>query len=474
MSKIFRTILLKLYKPSNYKACVLEEAFTNYNRALEFLLHRASDEREYLRSVPSIEKHLQNTYGKQLNDYFVEPFKDSLIIDAALNISESLKHNLDFKEIERLHPIYFCRYSKARNYSLLYDKEKDKYFAKLYLMNVKDEKRKAPIKINEGHMLYIDKVKTPFIESLKKRSYLLFPLAFGKYQEAYLKEALNTPEIIKTARLIKSDKEYYLAINIVKTSEALIPVKTYLGVSRGIISPINLTVVEKNGDLVYKRPLSFPQLKPRENEIHEMANQIINIGSLYKCQIIVENLSLKGDNLKFKLKEKEEGPSIIESKDYNKLINILSYKVTSANLPPIIKVSSRDIFYKCPFCGINEKTNRFFNEFVVCTSCGNSMKSDEVGGINLARKLIYYAKTNIKIKVKKGPLGFSYTNKDLGLEYYPKDSSRILEDFQNQIRFLVNNFYDNIEAESKNSGFKKKFSLMKKIESNIDCFQFNK
>ena len=102
------------------------------------------------------------------------------------------------------------------------------------------------------------------------------------------------------------------------------------------------------------------------------------------------------------------------------------------------------------------------------------MKTDEVGGINLARKLIYYKKSSIKIKVEKRPEGFCYINKDLDLLYYPKDDANFMEDFQKHIKELTYNFHANMEAEAKKTGFKKKYSLIKKIESNIDCFQFNK
>lgn len=523
MNECIKTIVFKLYKPTSGKKAIIDQAMTNYSRAYQFLLNTAQVDIDLIKEKYAdsrgrfrgsyIKKWIDSDIDKELNKFQIEPFKDSIKIDfsAALagylnlkskdnavnypfayigkddfqkeynslldeyssnDISENLQHQLSklISRYDKVRPLFFCRYATNRNYSLLYDAKKDKYFAKIYLMNAKSDKLPAASNIENKELHYIDKTKTLFKEGRTKRCFLLFPLSFGRFQEKYLKEAIKNPDILKTARLYKRKEEYFLSINIVKAASEALSTENYMSISRGI-STINYSIVNKKGSELFSGDIKLRGNVIELNEMHVISNSLLKIAYENKCIILMERLTDKGDNLTWSDKSGKICRPLMNFAAYNQLYEIMNYKALELGLPKITRVSSINIFYTCPGCGNSSKANRFSKERIICVSCGMSMDINMVGSLNLARKLIKYNKDTVKIIVEHTEKGVKFSNEELGLEYYPTNPYDCIHEFMEVIDKIIKEFYNNIEVNRKQVDFKRRLSLIKKIEANKNIFE---
>lgn len=525
MSDVFvRTIVLKIYNPSKSKKEILDEAMLNYTKAYQYILDMAKNNIKFIREKCKdsrgkynsnfIVKWINEKLDKELNKFSIEPFKDSIKIDFSTMFVQYLNSNandlctfpvayleensfekaynnlvdeyfennknLDYFEekvdkllykTEKLRSIFFCRYSAKRNYSLLYDADNNRYYAKIYLMNNKNNKRKAGSISSSNTLKYIDKNSEIFKEKLSKKCYLVFPLCFGKWQEGYLKEALDKPEILKTARLVKRDKDYYLSINIVKDEVPQIQTINYMGISRSFSNAVNYAIVDANGECITTGFENIEGNSIADNKLHMIANSLVEMAYENRCQLIMEKLVDIGDGLKWQERDGKSYVPILDYASYNKLYSILKYKAQHRGLPGIIRVSAVNIFYTCPNCYRISRANRFSGKLLICTSCGKAADVEEAGSLNLSRKIMKYNKDSIKIKVENTGKGIKFINKELGFEFYPENPYDCLNEFMEYIDNTIKDFYENIEVESKNSGFKKKYSMIKKIEGNKNVFE---
>lgn len=532
MSEFVRTIVLKIYNPSKEKSDIIDEAILNYTKAYQYILDMTKQDIEAIKEECKdsrgkynsnyIVKWINKKIDKELNKFSIEPFKDSIKIDFSAMFTQYLSNdakndftkfpsvyideetleaeysklingydeenkilNEEYRKVsliedkinkllnkfEKHRAIFFCRYSTKRNYSLLYNSEKDKYYAKIYLMNIKNDKRKAGNVNNSSILRYIDKNNEIFKERASKRCYLIFPLSFGKWQEKYLKEALKNPEILKTARLVKRNNEYFLSINIVKDEVEEIKTVNYIGVSRSFSHAVNYSIVNEKGESITSGFKKIEGDNIADNKIHEIANSLVDIAYENKCQFIMERIVDIGDGLKWQDKDGKNYVPVLDYLSYNKLFNIIKYKAVHRGLPNVIRVSAVNIFYTCPYCNKISRANRFSGKLLICTFCGKTIDVELAGSLNLARKIVKYNKDSIKIKVENTREGLKFTNKELGFEFYPQNPYDCLNEFMEQIDITIKDFYDNIDMESKNIGFKKKYSMIKKIENNKNIFE---
>ena len=158
-----RTIHLKIHKPGKLKREIIQKAFENYNNAFNYLLKTAFDNIDDIESnykspkgtysTLSLSKWIDSRISNELNNFDVQPFKDSLKLDFGMTMAsyfaqKQTKPDMVFPNFkqdnvqvnEKLRPIYFCRYDTKRSFCLLYDPDSNKYFAKLFLMNIKNAK----------------------------------------------------------------------------------------------------------------------------------------------------------------------------------------------------------------------------------------------------------------------------------------------------------------------------------------------
>lgn len=375
-----RTIHLKLHKPSKLKREIIQKAFENYNNAFNYLLKTAFDNIDEIESnykspkgtysTLSLSKWIDSKRSKELNKFDVQPFKDSLKFDFGMTMASYFAQKQtnpdmvfpNFKQDntqgnEKLRPIYFCRYDTKRSFCLLYDPDDNKYFAKLFLMNVKNAKVRN-ISANKRELIYISKKPEP-AKSLKRETFIVVPLSFGKWQENMLRQAVEKPEILRTARLLCRNNEYFLSMSINLPEEQEVKTTTFMGVSRGIKNDINYTIVDEKGNSIIKGSLqNCRESKDRKQIICKMANAIADIALKNKSMVILQNLVGKGDKLSW-----SEGGTVHKPvygcKMYNDLVRVLEYKLPQKGLPIPAKVSSVDIFHTCCVCGSNTRKTGF-------------------------------------------------------------------------------------------------------------------
>jgi putative transposase len=455
-----RTIHLKLHKPGRLKREIIQKAFENYNNAFNYLLKKAHEDIDKIESdyksprgtysTLSLSKWVNSSISDELNRFDVQPFKDSLKLDFGMTMASYFAHkkinpdmvlsNLrmcDTQEQEKPRPVYFCRYDTKRSFCLLYDAESNRYFAKLFLMNTKNAKVRT-IPADKRQLTYMSKNPGP-ARSLKKETFIIVPLSFGKWQEDILKQAVDRPEMLRTAHLISRNNEYYLSLSINLPEEEEIKTITFMGVSRGMQKAINYTIVDTIGRTILQGGFeNCTDANDSKANICIMANKIVDLAVKNKSMVILQNLSGRGDRLSLV----EEGfvrKPVYGCKMYNNFARILEYKLPQKGLPVPAKVSSVDIFHRCCECGSNTRKNRFSGTVFLCTVCGYSCNLDELGSRNLAVKLIEYDKTVFKLKARRTENGMYLQNELIGLEMFVHNNENPYERLKTEIKVLLEN-----------------------------------
>lgn len=519
MREYFTSIKLKLYKPSIHKKSVIDEAMVNYTKAFYFLLQENKlklkdyEKLEGRYRASMISKLIIKHYSNVLKSYNIEPFIDSLALDVGaligsyLSLKQSTKASaypevfgseeafnvkydnllnslvnekgnwkgLDkklFNLIEKqnkLRSIYFCRYSEKRNYSLLYNPEANRYYVKLYLMNGKNVNRKKIAASKGKQFYYINKDRELFKDGKSKKCYIIVPLCFGNFQEKELVEALKHPEIIKTARLTKENDEYFLIINLKKSCPQDIIPESYMGISRGMYNVVNYSIVNLEGELITSDALGIENKHPRIDELHKFSKEVIKIALDNKSQIILEKLYF-GDGLTLVNKDGVINKPILNISNYNRFTDILKYKLEAYGLPKPIFVSSIDIFSSCPSCHNNSKENRFSDKLIICTSCGMVIDIEKTGSLNLSKKLIKYSKDKIIFKAVNVQNSVEFVNNDLEFTLRPENPFDCADELKAALDNLIESFHDNFSTEKQHVNFKKKISMIKKLEHSQNYF----
>jgi len=460
-----RTIHLKLHKPGSTKKNIMKAAFVNYNNAYNYLLDRAFADIENIEnnyksakgaySSLGLSKWIDRDMSAELNRFEVQPFKDSLKLDFGMTLASYFvqkKNNPDiafpaFRQgpvtgEDRLRPIYFCRYDTKRSFCLIHDAANGKFFAKLFLMNVKNGKARQSFDF-ERDFKYISR-KAEQVKAQKNETYLIVPLSFGKWQLNMLLQAVEKPEILRAARLLVKNDQYYLSLSIDLPEDEKIAAGTYLGVSRGIEHAVCYSVVNKKGQLLRSGTLDCSRTgNPSEQRrnLFELANTIVEIAVKNKSMVVLQNLTGKGDKLSWNDAGTTVKP-VFGCKQYNDFARILDYKLPQKGLPPPAKVSSVDIFHRCSMCGCNTKKNRFSKSMFICTACGMSSSLDILGSLNLAVKLIKYQNTSIKLKARRTIEGMYLQNDLIGLELFVPRNENPFE----RLKEKINEISENMEG----------------------------
>lgn len=464
-----RTIRLKLRKPSNIKSSIMETALQNYNNAFNFLLKKAHENIEMIEknykspkgkySTLGVSKWINRDLSDQLNQFDVQPFKDSIKLDFGMLmvsyfVQKAANPKMCFpgykaeevKPSDKLRPIYFCRYDTKRNFSLLYDEINDKYFVKLYLMNSKNAKVRDNHKLKR-ELVYISK-KGEKLKSLKKETFLILPLSFGRWQENMLKLAIKQPEILRTALLNKDGDEYYLSLTIDLPEDQKIEADTFMGISRGIEHALNYSVVDMQGNLVASGMIQeedFTNRANNKNNICIMANRISDLAVQHKSTVVLQKLVGKGDRLSWGEEGRIYKPTF-RCKLYNELARVLEYKLPQKGLPNPVKVSSVDIFHRCFLCGANTRKNRFSKTMFICTTCGMSYNLDMLGSLNLASKLMKYENTTLKLRARKTDEGVQLQNELIGLDLFVSQNENVYEKLKEEINRMMENVNETSET----------------------------
>lgn len=520
MKDYVTTIKVELYKPSARKRAVLQEAFKNYSEAFSFLEHEVNQNKWLYEQLEgefrgsAFSRLLLKEYGQRLKSFEVEPFIDSLVLDfsiywerkrsmlkasakggpptgkKSIYAGKSRSQLLDamvlekgngkklLKRLEQMDEenvgksIYFCRNDRVRNFCILYDPRNQRYFAKLYLLNGRSPYKKR-ITPSGGRVLYsITNGKELFVDGSSPKSYVIFPLSFGDYQRKQLKEAWEHPEIVRTGRLIEKNGKYELAISLKRPCPQAFEPKTYMGVSRGLDSMVHCSIVSMTGELIAAEGITLEVHSRKQREsgelLHKLCNKLISLAKIHQAQILLEHLP-QGDRLLLSvLEETKQTLPILDAFEYTQAARFLISKAERSGVPLPIEVSSYNIFFSCPSCGSKTKENRFSERLLICTSCGMVMDIDKAGSLNLAKKLFQYQRDKLIFKVVNVQNSVEFVNDELEFKLRPENPFDCAEEFRAALRSHIENFIGRYNEEKTKPGFKKKLSMIKKLEKSDD------
>ncbi len=545
-----RTIVLKLHKPGKGKREMLDQALENYNKAFQFLLRKAYANLDDLQAkfgetggkfaAITLSKLIDKKTLQALNQFHVQPFKDSLQLDFGMALASNLRlresepgtgffglacrgradhfacgkgcrdgsggdylgvsheggpsgilkpaphiassySSDDGLHLDRTRPVYFCRYDVKRCYSLLYDREKDKYYAKLYIANREHARNVPEGRSGRSKLSYICSENRILERSSRKETFIVVPLSFGRWQEKWLKEALQKPDCLRTAKLYKREHDYYLAVTFDTGEPESIHAVHFMGVSRGLKNKLNYTILDQNGEVVSEGAVASGAAGTSEevivsdklfrasvskgrqpnilqNELHGTANLISDIAQANKARVIVQNLTGKGDGITKIVTDKYGKRPAYGIREYNQLTRLLEYKLVDRGLPSPVRVSSVDIFTTCHNCGHNSKSNIGLKGLFICTACGATMEMDKLGSFNLAGKLLNYKHSQIKIKVTRTNDGVLFSNDILGLKCLSSNPS----DHQKRLTQELSSIIEDTLQNARNRN-KAKISMVKKL-----------
>lgn len=495
----YKTLMLQIYKPSAAKRARMDEAMLQYSKALQVLLDSCRDEVLALSgSGETVTRRLllsliDRDTAKRLNDFAVEPFKDSMKMEfagiAATFIAlhrknsgtgyplvfldddryrcavDALVRRFDgdgmgrkrfenacsrlIGRVERPRSIYFGRYDANREYCLLYDEFKDRFYAKLYLMNRSQAIEKNTV--SGLSLRYVMEGLPPMLNPTGKKRYVVVPLAFGKNQYDDLKKALSHPGILHTARLLKKGKQYYLMVNVECASEPPRTASTTMGVARSASGGLNYTVCDADGRVVEKGSLSASD---PPQKLFILAKEIVRIAGSHVSQVVLEANGGKNDRLLFK---RDASDTPIANRQYARMADILKYKLPEKRLPPPVEVSANGLFCTCPVCDGNTRRNRVSREIFACIRCGYASEAEWIGSLNLARRLMKYRRDKVPVYVMEKENNLTFYNKSLDFECVLPQNITDYSQMYEELSLLVRNAGEEFERNSQ------KYAVLKKL-----------
>lgn len=444
---MFLTCKFKLHNLSNRKRRILMHAFEQYTRAYDNLLEWSKNNLEVLREngmfrntyngkaiaslLPRIKTELHSSLVDSLKSdvagnlasYFelgeeagfpiARTFLDAEIDQAALWFSGVGANLEDYNTarnylLRRAHidymPLFFSRPDGAtrnRNFSLLVNTEKPQLLAALWLLPAKHALCK-PLNAKQNNLIRID---THAIFTSNSTTAILVPLEVGRtgwQKYKFLDPASELQAQVKTATLLKSGNDFYLAVAFkFEDAESYTP-QAYVGIDRGILFNAAYAVVDSRGTVLdlghYEDELRALQIKHgREREVkarngqlvtrrdyktraydnilHVLANKILDLAQIHQAQIVLEdlNIQVRGGRVKSRFK---------------KLEHILNYKAKLLGVP-VRNVFAAYSSIICHRCGADlERDDRK----VTCSECGYAGHSDDNAAVNIARRALYKKK----------------------------------------------------------------------------------
>ena len=456
----YKTISIKLMKPTLTKKKILDDAFERYDEAFKFIFNSILEKESSIKNNNSKNQYLKlidKDIMDNVNSFNVEPFKDSLRIDVAKQLAimhGNLKNKCsDMRKSKLLkikgRPIYFCRFSNNREFTLLKDLENERYYVKICLFN-----RKLSIKKDIGEFKVLQYIASDD-EFLKitdsKITYEIFPLQIGKWQEEHLRDIEGGKGVPKSGYLIKKDENIYININIWYDEPKKINYNNFLGVCRGVKNELCYSICDDCGETIKSGKINKNNINGR-NKIHVLSNEIISLAKEYKCQIILCNLVKSNDRLKNK-----DFTVPLSVGQYNMICDKITYKCNLQGFNEPVKVSANSIFFRCPVCDTCKISNRFENDTFHCVVCGCWKNIEKIGAMNLSITLIRYSVNKLRVYYERRDNYIIFTFRAFGITYTCGDDKLAIENFLTYFKEFI--FLNT------NSLSKKQLSIIKKLSN---------
>lgn len=305
-------------------------------------------------------------------------------------------------------PVYF---SRSRDFALLMDKDRGRFFAWLKLLPAKHSLGKETI-INRGNLIDMN---TGEVFKKKSNSALLFPISLGRRNDAwhwqyhhFILPLMGGQAKVKAAKLVREETkrgvDYYLHASFGFECPDPYTPQAYLGIDRGVFFSMAYGLVDAEGAILemghkadgfrHERIAAGKRMQARgravtvkdyrqkqlDSILHVVINDIIDIALKNKAMIVLEDLNIKIRGKFYK-------------SAWRKMHKILEYKCKLAGVPiwkggVWVSYSSQ----MCIICGERNKDRKRDWKPFECPTCGASYHSDEGAGINIARRVLYRKK----------------------------------------------------------------------------------
>lgn len=324
--------------------------------------------------------------GPDLEDYNTS--RDSL--------TKKLKNNY--------YPILFCRSSDIK---MLYDIKNNRFFIYLASVKVADNDFDTNVIIDQGNLIDIN---TGEIFKNRSKTALLCPIELGRKNDEwqwqykrFIKPTLDGLSSIKEGHLVKKGNDYFVNLSFVFNDVETYPIKSYLGIDRGIIFTMAYSIVDLEGKVLYRHSekdgyrdeqiklgitrqkrqkkglkTNFKHFKRQEQEaiLHRLINRIIDKAIEYQSAIVLEklNIQVKGKWIK---------------SAFAKIERFLKYKCELAGVPFYGTVFAAKSSMICIHCGNLVERKKEDYQRVYCPYCDTWEHSDEAAAVNIARRAMY-------------------------------------------------------------------------------------
>ncbi len=268
-------------------------------------------------------------------------------------------------------------------------------------------------------------VRTGEVVSFRSSTGALMPLECSTW---HLDAFVRTGRM-HSSRLIYRKSDFYLACTFLFEIEN-IETETYLGIDRGIeyiaawkvidkdLQPLTSGMTEGRTLREYQRAkekrAAETQRKKGESRVswrryadhvvHTAANEIVSAALKHKSQVVIEDLSAIAQGPQHKrpkFRRRSNFARVLNRAQYQKLSNILEYKLPAVGLPKPVKVWAAGTSITCNACGYYDKDNRKDQANFICLNCGHMENADAHAAGNIAAKHLHGRWLGPKVKGKK-------------------------------------------------------------------------
>ena len=359
------------------------------------------------------------SWPKQPN--IADPFVDGLnALVASTDIeAENAARDLMFTKPKSNHPRPLTINRNEKRGTILLQDVKGRLFA---WVNLHSAKSRFSRRVTVTDMV---DVRTGAIMNFKSSRGALMPLECSTWHmEAFVKTGR-----MQSSRLIYRKDEFYLACTFLFEVED-IETETYLGIDRGIeyvaawkvigtdLSPLATGMTEGRTLREYQRAKEKKAAETQRRKghsqvswrayadhvVHTAANEIVAAALKYKSQVVIEDLSAIAQgpqHTRPKFRRRSNFARVLNRAQYQKLSNVLEYKLPLAGLPKPVTVRAAGTSITCNACGYYNKDNRKEQASFTCLKCGHAENADANAAANIATKYLYWRDIGPKVKGKK-------------------------------------------------------------------------
>ena len=319
-------------------------------------------------------------------------------------------------------PLLFKGSAVKDGFLLLKSAKHNRFF--IWLNLIPKESRLAKLTKSEAQSVSSRNIKdlinmrTGEIINFSSKTGCLFPIEFAR---EYQDDEFLVKGSPKSAKLIKRDDYYEVHIAFEFVTPKIEP-KTVMGVDRGIYNLASIAVTDKHGNINYRQNIDGKELRYVQKQIerrqrnlqkrgkpfsgrtrlhaadeavHKAANEIVKVAKKNKSQVIMENLAPLSS--RGKKRKRSNFNRVLNRSQYQKLQNVLEYKLAVAGLPRALEVHPGYTSQACPICGHISSDNRkkvpsgdgFKMDEFHCVECGHSDNSDLNAARNIALKRMW-------------------------------------------------------------------------------------